>query len=62
MPDTDKDRYTRAYVAFQKEGNSDLEAMNRARAYVNFYRKQKKKKGLFDEEAKAPAVAASTRG
>lgn len=60
MPETDKDRMTRAYVAFQKEGDSELEAMNKARAYVNFYRRQKKRKGLFDKES--TTAASATRG
>lgn len=58
--ETDKDVFTRAYVAFQKEGRSELESMNRARAYVNFYKKNKKQKGLFNDGK--PVGSASTRG
>ena len=59
--ETNKDRMTRAYVAFQRQGYSDLEALNKANAYLNFYKKQKKRRGLFDEEPKTSAPAA-TRG
>lgn len=54
---SDMDLMSRARMAFRKQGDTDYEAIGKARTYVNFYKKQKKKKVLFDK-----SDSASVRG
>lgn len=60
MPNTDMDIMTRARIAFQKQGDSELEAMGKARQYLKFYKGQKKRKGLFEDEK--PSGVGAVRG
>ncbi len=52
MP-TDMDLMTRAVIAFQKQGDSRLEAVGKARSYLKFYKKQKKPKDQGETQTSA---------